>query len=158
MAEPHDNEVAEAEAETVSRLWERIVPMFSLVEGQLDHTLTRRHGIGLGQLMALGALVDEHPDSVAVGGVARRLGLSSSAASRILAHLERSGWAAKVAWSCDRRTSRVAVTEAGLALWAPASRTLDHELAMVFETLKFDERYAHVVARLCRAGGEPPAR
>ncbi|MGQ5228467.1 hypothetical protein [Streptomyces sp. yara] len=75
----------------------------------------------------------------------------------MLAHLERSGCTDKVAWPCDRRTSRVAITEAGLAVWRRASETLERELDRAFTTLKFDERYAHVASRLCRADGGPPA-
>ncbi|MCH0566242.1 MULTISPECIES: MarR family winged helix-turn-helix transcriptional regulator [unclassified Streptomyces] len=157
MAEPHTNEDRDAEAEDISRLWERVVPMFSLLEGQLERTLTHRHKLGLGQLMALGVLVDEQSGSATVSGVARRLGLSVSAASRILAHLERSGWTGRVAWPCDRRASRVAITEAGLAVWRHATETLDRELDHAFTALKYDERYAHVAARLCRAREEPPA-
>ncbi|MFF4657952.1 MarR family winged helix-turn-helix transcriptional regulator [Streptomyces sp. NPDC001381] len=157
MAEPRDSDNRDAGIDDISRIWERVVPMFSLMEGQLDRTLTSRHGVGLAPLMALGVLVGEHPGSVAVGGVARRLGVSVSAASRVLAHLESAGWTVRVAWPCDRRASRVAATGAGLALWARASRTLDRELDTAFRTLSFDERYAHVVARLCRAAEEPPA-
>lgn len=156
MAEPHKSGPRDADAETLSRLWERVVPMFASLEGQLDALLTRRHGIGMGPLMALGALAGERPGSLTVSGLARRLGVSVSAASRMLAHLERSGWTSKTAWPCDRRTSRVTVTEAGLALWTRASRTLEHELDAAFRALRFDERYAHVVARLCRAGDGPP--
>ncbi|KOT34182.1 hypothetical protein ADK41_26520 [Streptomyces caelestis] len=157
MAEPYTNEDRDAEAENVSRLWERVVPMFSLLEGRLDRVLTLRHNVGLGQLMALGVLAGEQSAPATVSGVARRLGLSVSAASRMLAHLERSGWTDKVAWPCDRRASRVAITEAGRAVWRSASETLEHELDHAFTALKFDERYAHVASRLCRADGEPPA-
>ncbi|MGW5653314.1 MarR family transcriptional regulator [Streptomyces humi] len=158
MAEPHDDDDRAPDTESISRLWERVVPMFSLLQGRMDRTLTHRHGVGVGPLMALGVLVREHPESVTVGGVARRLGLSVSAASRMLAHLERAGWTVRVAWPCDRRTSRVAVTDSGLRLWSRASETLDRELDHAFGTLRFDEKYAHVVARLCRAHEDPPAR
>ncbi|MDH6228328.1 MULTISPECIES: MarR family transcriptional regulator [Streptomyces] len=157
MTEPHDHEVPDSSAETASRLWERMVPMFSLLEGRLDHTLTRRHDIGLGQFMALGVLAREHPESVSVSGVARRLGVSVSAASRVLAQLERAGRTVRVAWPCDRRASRVTVTETGLDLWNRACHTLHHELSLAFGTLRFDERYAHLVARLCRTERERPA-
>jgi DNA-binding MarR family transcriptional regulator len=150
LTEPHDNEVSDSDAETASRLWERIVPMFSLLEGRLDHTLKRRHGIGLGQLMALGVLAREHPGSVSVSGLARRLGVSVSAASRMLAQLERAGRAVRVAWPCDRRAGRATVTETGLDLWNRACHTLHRELSLSLRTLRFDERYAHLVARLCR--------
>ncbi|WP_448316088.1 MarR family winged helix-turn-helix transcriptional regulator [Streptomyces sp. CO7] len=155
LTEPHENEVSDSDAETASRLWERIVPMFSLLEGRLDHTLTRRHGIGLGQLMALGVLAREHPGSVSVSGVARRLGVSVSAASRVLAQLERAGRTVRVAWPCDRRASRVTATETGLDLWNRACQTLHRELSLSMRTLRFDERYAHLVARLCRTDQAP---
>ncbi|MET9116701.1 MarR family transcriptional regulator [Streptomyces longwoodensis] len=156
MAEPHKSGPRDADAETLSRLWERVVPLFASLEGQLDTLLTRRHGIGLGPLMALGALAGERPGSVTVSGLARRLGVSVSAASRMLTHLERSGWTARTAWPCDRRTSHVTVTDAGLTLWTRASRTLEHELDAAFGALRFDERYAHVVARLCHTGDATP--
>ncbi|MEW2299639.1 MarR family transcriptional regulator [Streptomyces sp. NPDC006655] len=92
MTEPHDDDDRTPDTENISRLWERVVPMFSLLQGRMDRTLSHRHGVGVGPLMALGVLVREHPESVTVGGVARRLGLSVSAASRMLAHLERAGW------------------------------------------------------------------
>ncbi|MET8975802.1 MarR family transcriptional regulator [Streptomyces sp. NPDC004539] len=159
MAEPHEDAEHSADhPEQVSRLWTRVVPMFSLLQTQLDRTLTVRHGIGVGPLMALGVLVRERPDSVAVGGVARRLGVSDSTASRMLERLERSGWTVRVAWPCDQRTTRIAATDAGLALWTGASRTLDRELDLAFRRLRSDEKYTHVVARLCRTGDEPPAR
>ncbi|MEU3511019.1 MarR family transcriptional regulator [Streptomyces longwoodensis] len=156
MAEPHKSGPRDADAETLSRLWERVVPLFTSLEGQLDTLLTHRHGIGLVPLMALGALAGERPGSVTVSGLARRLGVSVSAASRMLTYLERSGWTARTAWPCDRRTSHVTVTDAGLALWTRASRTLEHELDTAFRALRFDERYAHVVARLCRTGDAMP--
>ncbi|GAA3289490.1 MFS transporter [Streptomyces cinereospinus] len=59
----------------------------------------------LGRLTALGVLAGEQPVPATVSGVARRLGLSVSAASRMLAHLVRSGWTDKVAWPCDRRAA-----------------------------------------------------
>nr|WP_239149631.1 MarR family transcriptional regulator [Streptomyces sp. SID12501] len=108
--------------------------------------------------MALGVLVRERPESVTVGGVARQLGVSDSTASRILNQLERSGWTVRVAWPCDQRATRIAVTDAGLEVWNGASRTLDRELDLAFEKLRFDEKYTHVVARLCRTGEDPPAR
>ncbi|MFI8191493.1 MarR family transcriptional regulator [Streptomyces sp. NPDC085946] len=156
MTEPRAGAGREAAHEDVSRLWERLVPMFSLLQGQLDRVLTNRHGVGLAPLMALGALVRARSGSATVGDVARRLSVSASAASRMLAQLERSGWVARVEWPCDRRISRVAATEQGRGVWARASRTLDDELHTRFSTLRFDEKYAHVVARLCRAEGDPP--
>ncbi|WP_327180948.1 MarR family transcriptional regulator [Streptomyces sp. NBC_01334] len=158
MSEPHDSDGRETATEDVARLWERVATMFSWLEGQLDRTLTRRHGVGLTSLMALGVLACEHPGSVTVGDVARRLSVSASAASRSLAQLESSGWATRVAWPCDRRISRMAATEAGRRLWTRAGRTLDRELDLSFRTLRFDERYAHVVARLCRAEDDGPGR
>jgi hypothetical protein len=50
------------------------------------------------------------------------------------------------------------MTEAGRSLWEQASRTLDHELDAAFNVLAFDERYAHVVARLCRSAEAAPHR
>ncbi|MFF9337581.1 hypothetical protein [Streptomyces albogriseolus] len=61
------------------------------------------------------------------------------------------------AWPCDRRSSRVAIMEAGLAVWRRTSETLEHELDHAFTAMRFDERYAHVASRLCRVDGEPPA-
>ncbi|MET8168039.1 MarR family transcriptional regulator [Streptomyces sp. NPDC005329] len=156
MTEPHDSDGRETATEDVARLWERVATMFSWLEGQLDRTLTHRHGVGLAPLMALGVLVGEHPGSVPVGDVARRLSVSASAASRILTQLESSGWATRVAWPCDRRISRLAATEAGRHVWTRAGRTLDRELDFSFRTLRFNERYAHVVARLCRAEDDTP--
>ncbi|MFD4573910.1 MarR family winged helix-turn-helix transcriptional regulator [Streptomyces sp. NPDC058417] len=152
---PETAEAARA-AEAVARLWERVVTMHARLEGRLDHTLTRRHGVGTVTLMTLGVLVGEHPGSVMVADVARRMSVSPSAASRMLARLERAGWVTRVAWPCDRRISRMAATEAGRRVWSQASRTLDRELDVSFGALKFDERYAHVVARLCRGEDDRP--
>ncbi|MGW7425179.1 MarR family transcriptional regulator [Streptomyces sp. NPDC054813] len=158
MTEPHDKEHHAADPDNVSRLWTRVVPMFSLLQAQLDRTLTNRHGVGVGPLMALGVLVRERPGSVTVGAVARQLGVSVSTASRMLTQLERSGWTIRIAWPCDRRTTRISATDSGLSLWSRANQTLERELDLAFEKLRFDENYAHVVARLCRAGEDPPAR
>ncbi|WP_437024884.1 MarR family winged helix-turn-helix transcriptional regulator [Streptomyces sp. enrichment culture] len=157
VTESHDEGAPDAGVDGISRLWERIVPMYSLLEGRLDRVLAHRHGIGLGPLMALGLLVKSSPAPLSVSGVAGRLGVSVSAASRVLARLEEQGRAVRVAWPCDRRAGRVTATEAGSRLWTQASRTLDRELSAAFRTLRFDERYAHVAARLCRAEDEPPA-
>ncbi|MFG2887740.1 MarR family winged helix-turn-helix transcriptional regulator [Streptomyces sp. NPDC048297] len=133
-----------------SRLWERVLPLVTTIGYRLDRTLQRRHDVSLASLMTLGAVAGGHPEPVTVGAMARRLGVTASSASRVLAQLERAGWVSRSSWSGDRRVSRVRMTEAGHAFWAEASHTLDRELDAAFNVLAFDERYAHIVARLCR--------
>jgi DNA-binding MarR family transcriptional regulator len=157
VTETHDEGAPDADADFTSRLWERMVPMYSLLEGRLDRVLTHRHDIGLGALMALGLLVKSSPAPLSVSGIAGRQGVSVSSASRVLARLEEQGRAVRVAWPCDRRAGRFTATAAGARLWTHARRTLDRELSAEFRALRFDERYAHVAARLCRAEDEPPA-
>ncbi|TXS42142.1 MarR family transcriptional regulator [Streptomyces sp. uw30] len=150
MAEPYGGESPETVTNAGSRLWERVLPLFTTIGYQLDRTLQRSHDVSLASLMALGAVAGGHPEPMTVGAVARRLGVTASSASRMLAQLERSGWVSRGSWSGDRRVSRIRMTEAGHAFWEQASPTLDRELDAAFNVLAFDERYAHVVARLCR--------
>src|SRR5690606_4627058 len=103
VTETHDEGAPDADADFTSRLWERMVPMYSLLEGRLDRVLTHRHDIGLGALMALGLLVKSSPAPLSVSGIAGRQGVSVSSASRVLARLEEQGRAVRVAWPCDRR-------------------------------------------------------
>ncbi|MFJ9121930.1 MarR family winged helix-turn-helix transcriptional regulator [Streptomyces sp. NPDC102394] len=132
------------------QLWERVLPLFTPVEYQMDRTLQRRHDVPLASRMALAAVAGAHPEPVTVGAVARRLGVAVSSASRVLAQLERAGRVSRSLWPGDRRVSRIHLTEAGHDLWEQARPTLDRELDAAFNVLAFDERYAHMVARLCR--------
>ncbi|GGY12484.1 MarR family winged helix-turn-helix transcriptional regulator [Streptomyces minutiscleroticus] len=157
--EPHTSDSLPAAGDPwrdTGRLWERVVPLFSTVESRLDRVLLHRHGIGLASLMALGAVTRSHPEPATVGSVARHLGVNASSASRLLAQLEQSGWVNRSSAPCDRRISRLRATEAGRGVWDRASRTLDHELRTAFHVLAFHEKYAHIVARLCRTGGTGP--
>ncbi|MFJ9721193.1 MarR family winged helix-turn-helix transcriptional regulator [Streptomyces sp. NPDC101209] len=160
MTRPHatgDGMSAQAAGDGGFRLWERVLPLFATVEYQLDRTLQRRHDVTLASLMALGAVAGAHPEPVTVGAVARRLGVAVSSASRVLAQLERAGRVSRGLWPGDRRISRIHLTPAGHDLWEQARPTLDRELDAAFNVLAFDERYAHVVARLCR-GTDSAAR
>ncbi|MFE4513112.1 MarR family winged helix-turn-helix transcriptional regulator [Kitasatospora sp. NPDC056783] len=157
MIESYDDARPEAVTDNGSRLWQRVLPLFTTIEYRLDRTLQSRHDVSLAALMALGAVAADHPEPVTVGAVAQRLGVTASSASRVLAQLERAGRVSRGSWPGDRRVSRARLTAAGHDLWEQARPTLDRELDAAFNVLAFDERYAHIVARLCR-GTEGAAR
>ncbi|MFE5732117.1 MarR family winged helix-turn-helix transcriptional regulator [Streptomyces sp. NPDC056528] len=156
MTEPYGDEDPDVATDADSRIWERLRPLFTTVEHRMDRTLQRRHDVSLASLMALGAVARGRPEPATVGEVARRLGVTTSSASRALAQLERSGWVRRLPCPADRRTSRVEMTRSGHDKWEEARHTLDRELDAAFRVLAFDERYAHVVARLCRVPGDTP--
>ncbi|MCX3061101.1 MarR family transcriptional regulator [Streptomyces beihaiensis] len=114
--------------------------------------------MSLAPLMALGAVaLSSAQEPATVGTVARRLGVTASSASRLLTHLERSALVSRASQTGDRRIGHLRATEAGRNMWEQASRTLASELDAAFNTLAFDEKYAHIVARLCRAEAAPRA-
>jgi DNA-binding MarR family transcriptional regulator len=103
--------------------WRRLLARHAAVSGALEHELQQRHGIGVNEFEALERLADSNDDRCRAQELTEALPLSQSAASRLVARLERQGLVTRAICDMDRRGVFVCLTEAGLARYRAARPT-----------------------------------
>lgn len=103
--------------------WRRLLARHAAVCGALEHELQQRHGIGVNEFEALERLIEGEDDRCRAQELTEALPLSQSAASRLVARLERQGLVARSMCDMDRRGIFVAITEAGRERYLAARPT-----------------------------------
>jgi DNA-binding MarR family transcriptional regulator len=103
--------------------WRRLLARHAAVSGALEHELQQRHGIGVNEFEALERLVEGDEAKCRAQELTEALPLSQSAASRLVARLERQGLVNRSICDMDRRGVFVCLTEAGRARYLAARPT-----------------------------------
>jgi len=103
--------------------WRALLARHATVSGALEAELRRRHGIGVTEFEALERLVTGPQGKCRGVELTEAVHLSQSAASRLVARMERDGLVERTACPEDRRAIFIAVTEAGRQRYVEAKPT-----------------------------------
>lgn len=93
--------------------WRDLLDRHSAVSGAIERALQEQHGIGVSEFEALERLVEGGEDNCRAQDLTAALPLSQSAASRLIARLEREGLVVRSMCELDRRGIFVQLTDEG---------------------------------------------
>jgi DNA-binding MarR family transcriptional regulator len=103
--------------------WHALLARHAAVCGALEAELRRRHGIGVSEFEALERLATGPQGTCRGVELTEAVHLSQSAASRLVARMERDGLVERTACPEDRRAIFIALTEAGRRRYHEAKPT-----------------------------------
>lgn len=103
--------------------WRAIQERHWTLSCALERELQDRHGIGLSEFEALERLVEGGKDSYRAQELTDALPLSQSAASRVVARLEKRGMVSRGMCEMDRRGISICLTDAGRECYRAARPT-----------------------------------
>jgi DNA-binding MarR family transcriptional regulator len=103
--------------------WHTLLARHATVCGALEAELRRRHGIGVSEFEALERLATVQQGKCRGVELTEAVHLSQSAASRLVARMERDGLVERTACPEDRRAIFIALTEAGRQRYVEAKPT-----------------------------------
>lgn len=103
--------------------WHGLVETHEALVRALDARLLAEHNVPLSTFEALVQIAHAEGDTISVSELAERIRLSPSQVSRLAIDLERKGHVKRQRSSTDSRSTRVAVTEAGLTQLREATPT-----------------------------------
>ena len=106
----------------VSR-WDALVQLYGQPAPRLENILNIRHSIGLTDFLALRALARHFEPHMRIQQLAAELGVSHSAASRLVGKLEKVRILARYECAADRRGTYTELTATGSALLKKAEIT-----------------------------------
>ncbi len=115
--------------------WQRLLARHAAVCTALERELQKQHGLGMSEFDALEMLAARDHDKCRSAELTDAVHLSQSAASRLVARLERDGLVERAMCDLDRRGIFVALTEDGRRRYAEARPT---HRAVLAETLRHD--------------------
>ncbi|WP_092531018.1 MarR family winged helix-turn-helix transcriptional regulator [Amycolatopsis arida] len=111
-----------AEHELVAE-WRELLARHATVCGALEAELRQRHGIGVSEFEALEWLACRERGKCRGSELTEAVHLSQSAASRLIARMEKDGLVQRAMCEMDRRGIFVALTEAGWRRYREAKET-----------------------------------
>lgn len=130
-----DDTDTDTEASLVDE-WRRLLTRHAAVSGALEHELQQRHGLGVNEFEALERLVEaDDSGRCRAQTLTEALPLSQSAASRLVARLERQGLVTRAICANDRRGVFVTLTDAGQERYLAARPT---QRAVLAATMRAD--------------------
>jgi DNA-binding MarR family transcriptional regulator len=103
--------------------WHALLARHAAVCGALEAELRRRHGIGVSEFEALERLATGPHGKCRGVDLTEAVHLSQSAASRLVARMERDGLVERAICADDRRGIFIALTEAGRQRYVEAKPT-----------------------------------
>ena len=135
------------------RLWLRLLAVTRGAESHLRGHLRVSHATTLPRFDVLAALW-RRPGGVTMSELSRMLLVSNGNATAVVDRLERDGLVARAPLATDRRTVRVALTEAGAARFAVLAADHEREVDTVFAALTDAEveTVTGILRKLGRAG------
>jgi DNA-binding MarR family transcriptional regulator len=113
--------------------WRRLLARHAAVSGALEHELQRRHDIGVNEFEALEQLAERRGENCRAQELTDALPLTQSAASRLVARLERQGLVTRSMCEMDRRGVFVCLTDAGRERYLAARPTQRAVLAATMQ-------------------------
>jgi DNA-binding MarR family transcriptional regulator len=121
MARARALERPEPESKRRLRLWLRLYAATSVIEREMRRFLRARFGTTLPRFDLMAAL-ERAPDGLTMGELSRRLMVSGGNVTSVVGGLERDGLVRRRSPAADRRTSYVALTDAGRTAFAEMAR------------------------------------
>jgi len=115
--------VADVAEEELVNEWRGLLARHATVCGALEAELRRRHGIGVSEFEALERLATETHGRCRGMELTEAVHLSQSAASRLVARMERDGLVERSICEMDRRAIFVVLTDAGRQRYIEAKPT-----------------------------------
>ncbi|GAA1715776.1 MarR family transcriptional regulator [Fodinicola feengrottensis] len=103
--------------------WHELLARHSTVSCAIERALQEGHGLGVSEFEALERLVEMDKDQCRGQDLFESLPLSQSAASRLIARLEREGLVTREICELDRRAIFICITDAGRARYQAARPT-----------------------------------
>lgn len=103
--------------------WQELLARHAAVTRALERELHDRHGIGVSEFEALERLIAAGKEQCRGQELTEALPLSQSAASRVVARLEREGLVTRAICDLDRRGIFVCLTDAGRQRYEAARPT-----------------------------------
>ncbi|MGH3646641.1 MAG: MarR family winged helix-turn-helix transcriptional regulator [Micromonosporaceae bacterium] len=113
--------------------WHDLLARHAAVSSALERELQDRHGIGVSEFEALERLVAGGKEKYRAQELTQALPLSQSAASRVVARLEREGLVVRAVCDLDRRGIFVCLTDAGRQRYEAARPTQRAVLAATLQ-------------------------
>ncbi len=113
--------------------WQDLLARHAAVTGALERELQDRHGIGVSEFEALERLATGGKEKYRAQELTEALPLSQSAASRVVARLERDGLVFRAVCDMDRRGVFVCLTDAGRERYEAARPTQRAVLAATLQ-------------------------
>jgi DNA-binding MarR family transcriptional regulator len=115
--------VGEVGEDVLVREWRALLARHAAVSGALEAELRQRHGIGVSEFEALEHLADGESGQCRGAELTEAVHLSQSAASRLVARMERDGLVARSLCQSDRRGIFVVLTDLGRQRYLEAKAT-----------------------------------
>ena len=123
-------------SEEEERAWHGLLETHGALVSAVDARLLAEHNVSLSTFEALMQIAHAEEDTISVSELAERIRLSPSQVSRLAIDLERKGHVKRQRSSTDSRSTRAAVTEAGLTQLREAVPTyLSTIRALLFDPL-----------------------
>jgi len=124
MREKHDGRLGATKAVGSKSigLWLRLLSCTMVIEKRLRRRFEIRHGTTLPRFDVMAAL-DRAPDGMTMGELSRKLLVSNGNVTGLVRQLEAQGLVRAAAAANDRRTSIVALTEAGRASFTQMAKS-----------------------------------
>jgi DNA-binding MarR family transcriptional regulator len=115
--------VGEVAEDVLVSEWRHLLARHAAVSGALEAELRQRHGIGVSEFEALERLAECTTGTCRGAELTDAVHLSQSAASRLVARMEREGLVQRSMCEMDRRGIFVVLTEQGRQLYLEAKPT-----------------------------------
>jgi DNA-binding MarR family transcriptional regulator len=115
--------VSEVAEDVLVREWRDLFARHAAVYGALEAELRQRHGIGVSEFEALEHLADGESGRCRGAELTEAVHLSQSAASRLVARMERDGLVERSMCELDRRGIFVVLTDLGRQRYLEARPT-----------------------------------
>jgi DNA-binding MarR family transcriptional regulator len=131
------------------RLWLRLYAATSVIEREMRRFLRTRFATTLPRFDLMAAL-ERAPEGLSMGDLSKRLMVTGGNVTAVVAGLERDRLVVRRSSVADRRTSYVALTERGRALFAAMAREHEQWIDRLLADVPEDEidRLAELLANL----------
>lgn len=120
--------IADDAVEIRAQGWRTLAALHGLIEGELERSLQKEHGISVVEFTVLDSLARQDGWHMRMQQLARAAALSSSATTRLVTRLEDRGLLTRILCADDRRGIYTELTAAGRTLLTDAHPTHDRVL------------------------------
>ena len=128
--------------------WNRVLALHAHVERELTQALSSRHGIGLSEYRSLEHLGRSATHELRMQDLADKVGLGQSTVTRLVARLEKAGFAYKDLCPSDKRGVYAVITDEGRKRYQDARATYTEVLSSALNTFTGDPELGPTVQAL----------